>query len=251
LPAVNSEGERHEPMTPGFDPFGLTERSVSTPLQHQPELSSEAHSPLESHERDEQKGLSFKEAALLILRREGREMTAKEIVTIAFNEGMLNSAGKTPDASLAGQIYTDIHRNKDTSPFVIVAPRTYALKSSPADRAMLEQPSSRPILAGNFPRPNLPIEPEPLPPSAAEIVRVKKMSYKQVALYLLEREKRPMTAREIVAIAIAEGLIESTGKTPDATLAGQLYTDMQRAGERSPIRLIGPRTYAMTDWYKK
>ena len=41
-----------------------------------------------------------------------------------------------------------------------------------------------------------------------------------------------MTAREIVLTAMNEGLIESTGKTPDATLAGQLYTEMQRNRDR-------------------
>ena len=46
------------------------------------------------------------------------------------------------------------------------------------------------------------------------------------------------------------GLIESSGKTPDATLAGQLYTEMQRTGERFLIKLVGPRTYALKDWYK-
>jgi hypothetical protein len=60
-----------------------------------------------------------------------------------------------------------------------------------------------------------------------------------------------MTAKEIAATAIKEGLVESSSKTPDATLAGQLYTEMQRAGDRSPIKLIGPRTYALMEWYKK
>ncbi|MEW6736778.1 MAG: winged helix-turn-helix domain-containing protein [Acidobacteriota bacterium] len=195
----------------------------------------------------EQRGLSFKDAALLILKREGRPMTAREIVTVAINEGLLTSTGKTPDASLAGQIYTDIHRNKETSLFVIVGPRTYALKSSPAEQAPTP-PTEKvlgSVLPGNFPR----REPgESIPADSTPDNR--KMSYKQVALYLLERERRAMTAKEIVTIALQEGLIESSGKTPDATLAGQLYTEMQRANARFPIKLVGPRTYALTDWYE-
>src|SRR5262249_6605393 len=139
--------------------------------------------------------------------------------------------------------------------FVIVGPRTYALKSHYSDHANANEASKpqRSVLPGNF---NWQGELRHArtngnDASAALALENRKMSYKQVALYLLERERRPMTAKEIVAIALKEGLIESGGKTPDATLAGQLYTEMQRAGERSPIKLIGPRTYAMTDWYKK
>lgn len=193
----------------------------------------------EANEENEQRALSFKEAALLILEREKRQMTAREIVTLAIKEGLLSSVGKTPDASLAGQIYTDIHRNKENTPFVIVGPRTYALKSQP-------QKVESSVITGYFP----PQEEEKVP-QASELSLSKKMSYKQVALHLLEREQRPMTAREIVSIAINEGLIESTGKTPDATLAGQIYTEIQHLGDRSPIKLIGPRTYALFDWYRR
>jgi DNA-directed RNA polymerase delta subunit len=198
------------------------------------------------------RGCSFKEAAMIILSREARPMTAKEIVAVAINEGMLQSVGKTPDASLAGQIYTDIHRNKETSLFVIVGPRTYALKSGPATPPPSVTPRS--ILPGKFAWQGneVALPPPPPAPTAAELItQNRKMSYKQAAFHLLEREKRPMTAKEIVAIALHENLIESSGKTPDATLAGQLYTEMQRAGERSPIILIGPRTYALAEWYKK
>jgi DNA-directed RNA polymerase delta subunit len=189
----------------------------------------------------ERRDLSFKEAALLILKRENRPMTAKEIVSLSLSEGLLKSVGKTPDASLAGQIYTDIHRNRNLSPFVIVGPRTYALK--PDSEKLTE--AARQLL---------PIREQSsvLPESTEnDLQNSKKMSYKQAALFLLERERRPMTAREIVSIAINEGLIESSGKTPDATLAGQIYTEMQRAGEQFPIKLVGPRTYGLKEWYNR
>ncbi len=164
------------------------------------------------------KEMSFKEAALVLLKRTGRSMTAREIVTTALAEGLLKSGGKTPDASLAGQIYTDIQKRGQESPFLIVGPRTYALKPEQEVVATVTESKSE------------------------------KMGYKQAALFLLAREKKPMTAKQIVATAIAEGLIESSSRKPDATLAGQLYTEMQRLGSKSPIVLVGPRTYALREW---
>lgn len=166
--------------------------------------------------------IGFKEAALILLKRTGRPMTAREIVTIALAEGLLKSAGKTPDASLAGQIYTDVQKRGKESPFLIVGPRTYTLNPTVVATPKARVDSNRSGLG--------------------------KMSYKQAALFLLEREQRPMTAKQIVATAIAEGLIESNSRTPDATLAGQLYTEMQRLGSKSPIVLVGPRTYALRRW---
>lgn len=207
------------------------------------------------------KGMSFKEAALIILKRECREMTAREIVHMALQEGLLSSLGKTPDASLAGQIYTDIHRNRERSPFVIVGPRTYAVKAGLAEQT--DQHIAK-VVAGNFPiqhHKETIIEPVTVENSytsqntkenkVSYRPEDKKMSYKQAAMILLKRARKPLTAREIVTLAIKEGLIESTGKTPDATLAGQIHTDIQRLGERAPVKIIGPRTYALAEWYKK
>lgn len=201
---------RRIPMPPdfwqaaGIDPTPKPTRQIEPPTVPKQKSSKE---------------MSFKEAALVLLKRTGRPMTAREIVTTALVEGLLKSGGKTPDASLAGQIYTDIQKRGQESPFLIVGPRTYALK--PDQEAVTTAPA------------------EP---------KSDKMGYKQAALFLLARERKPMTAKQIVATAIAEGLIESGSRKPDATLAGQLYTEMQRLGSKSPIVLVGPRTYALREW---
>jgi hypothetical protein len=281
-------------------------------------------------------GKSFKEAAFEILSREKRPMTAREIATIAINEGLVISVGKTPDASVAGQIGTDIKRNPEKTPFVVTGPRTYALKSfisdemeerdfsesleivnitQPIDKATntvisgvvfnQKAQATKPILTEsnktdevNYQIINLdelgidiklasdldetleidensllgrkqiqkisasPIESskeskaifedlEELSSSEQENSENKKMSYKQAAIYLLERMRRPMTAREIVTIALEEGLIDSNSKKPDSSLAGQIYTEIQKIGERSLFKQIAPRTYALAEWYKK
>ncbi|MBL8151094.1 MAG: winged helix-turn-helix domain-containing protein [Blastocatellia bacterium] len=291
------------------------------------ELSLTLVKPANSTTKREDKELSFKEAAMIILKREGRPMTAKEIVSIALSEGLIKTAGKTPDASLAGQIYTDIHRKRDSSLFVIVGPRTYAIKASadqikaanenredvnaegagtviqgpafwhaPREEASNSETSaSQEATSENFlqqpqesksetvcdfaeatHKADLFFQEATLETRSEKVVETdsvieqagkepsedtdhqesrqkksnkeEKMGYKQAARYLLEREKRPMTAKEIVNTALSENLIHSDSKTPDATLAGQLYTEMKRFGERCPIKLVGPRTYSLREW---
>jgi len=63
--------------------------------------------------RENQK-LSFKEAALQILKSENEPLSAKEIVDIAFQKDLLSTGGKTPEATMAAQIYVDINQNKRT-----------------------------------------------------------------------------------------------------------------------------------------
>ena len=54
---------------------------------------------------------------------------------------------------------------------------------------------------------------------------MKKLSFKGAAIKILEEADEPLTAREITDVALDEGLIETSGATPEATMAAQLYTD--------------------------
>lgn len=54
---------------------------------------------------------------------------------------------------------------------------------------------------------------------------MKKLSFKGAAVKILKEAEEPMTAREITEIALDQELIETSGATPEATMAAQLYTD--------------------------
>lgn len=54
---------------------------------------------------------------------------------------------------------------------------------------------------------------------------MKKLSFKEAAIKILKEAEEPLSPREITRIALEEGLIESSGETPEATMAAQLYTD--------------------------
>lgn len=54
---------------------------------------------------------------------------------------------------------------------------------------------------------------------------MKKLSFKEAAVKILKEAEEPLSAKDITKIAFEEGLIESAGATPEATMAAQLYTD--------------------------
>lgn len=51
------------------------------------------------------------------------------------------------------------------------------------------------------------------------------MQFKDAAYEVLKKANQPLHYKEIAARAKAEGLLESSGKTPEATMGAQLYTD--------------------------
>lgn len=60
----------------------------------------------------------FKSAAVEVLIRERRLMTTGEICKLALEWGLLKCTGKTPEATMASSLYSDIKRNDNTSIFV-------------------------------------------------------------------------------------------------------------------------------------
>ncbi|MDL5045915.1 restriction endonuclease [Oscillatoria amoena NRMC-F 0135] len=67
---------------------------------------------------------------------------------------------------------------------------------------------------------------------------MKKLSFKAAASKILSRTENPMTAAEITKIAIEEDLIDSSGKTPEATMAAQIYVDINK-DKNSEFRKVG------------
>jgi hypothetical protein len=50
------------------------------------------------------------------------------------------------------------------------------------------------------------------------------MTFLEAAEEVLRTSKRPLTAAEITERAIREGLVTTSGKTPEATMSAALYT---------------------------
>ena len=57
---------------------------------------------------------------------------------------------------------------------------------------------------------------------------MEKRSSTQLAYVILEREKRPMTPRELIRIAVEESGLQMGGKTPHATLDANFINERRR-----------------------
>lgn len=72
--------------------------------------------------------MTFRAAAEHVLNATGIALTATEITERALAAGLLATDGKTPSATMESQLATSLQQQGEASPFVRVAPRTYALR---------------------------------------------------------------------------------------------------------------------------
>ncbi len=80
---------------------------------------------------------------------------------------------------------------------------------------------------------------------------MKNLTFKKLAIKVLEEENRPLSVEEIWDIAVKKGydkLIKTTGKTPWRTIGAQIYVDI-RDNEKTPFIKIEskPRKFFLKD----
>src|SRR3712207_1146584 len=72
--------------------------------------------------------------------------------------------------------------------------------------------------------------------------------YLSAAQVILAEASQPMHPSEITERGIAAGLIKTTGKTPAASMAAQLYTNINLYGEQSPFVKTGKALFGLRAW---
>ena len=70
---------------------------------------------------------SFKEIAYQILKEASGPLHSKDITKIALKKEWLNTAGKTPEATMNAQLIVDINSKKDKSRFIKTGASTFAI----------------------------------------------------------------------------------------------------------------------------
>ncbi len=70
---------------------------------------------------------TFKQAAIEVLKREGKSLHYTEITRLALEAGDLETEGATPEATMNSQIVVDIKTKGEGSDFVRTAPATFGL----------------------------------------------------------------------------------------------------------------------------
>lgn len=161
--------------------------------------------------------ISFAEAAYQILKQAVKPLTADEITSIALEQGMVSTTGKTPSATMSARLYVDIKTRGDKSRFVKVNRGKFALREwyvTPATGA----PAFRPL------------------------------TFKGAAYDVLVSENRPLRTEEITDMALKRGLLKTAGKTPSATMGAQLYTDIKTHRDKSAFVQLGKNRFALRKW---
>ncbi|UGS91260.1 hypothetical protein KOL96_09030 [Ralstonia wenshanensis] len=74
------------------------------------------------------------------------------------------------------------------------------------------------------------------------------MTFLDVAEYYLKTENKPLSAREIVALALRDKRLVSTGKTPWQTMKSKLSTDILSQGEKSRFKRVFQGSFALREF---
>lgn len=184
--------------------------------------------------------MSVKTAAIEVLRKAQSSLHAKAITEQIVAAGLWQPSGKTPEATVSARLYSDIKKNGDKSPFVKVARQTFALREPVCVATVATRDEPVPVKVGK----------KPSPPAVKT-----GFSFTNCAQKVLERfgNKKPMHYRVITEKAIAEGWLQSNGKTPEATMYAQLITDIkrqQKRGERPRFVQHGRGYVGLSQWMR-
>ncbi|MCP4677836.1 MAG: hypothetical protein GY854_20420 [Deltaproteobacteria bacterium] len=93
--------------------------------------------------------MTFTEAALTVLEREGRPMHSREIADKAVEKGILSHVGKTPVQTMSARLSAAVAKGKGKSPFIRIRPGVFALANwdgkypGPAKEPVKEERAAR------------------------------------------------------------------------------------------------------------
>jgi len=72
--------------------------------------------------------------------------------------------------------------------------------------------------------------------------------FKSAAVAVLRMERKLMTTGDITRVALERGLIKCQGKTPEATMASALYTDVKRKHDKSVFTRPQEGLFGLREW---
>lgn len=199
--------------------------------------------------------MNLLDAAYDFLKSAGVSMTAQEIVDPILKAGLWTTAGKTPDATLAARIYMDIKKNGSRSRFVKAGKGRFALSG-----CVVSEESAQPTLFDGMEKSASAHHEQPDPVLEAFKPRTGKISdqtfsFTDCAEKVLRGQGRhkPMHYSELTRIALANGWLATSGKTPESTMYAQIIQEIQRLRKRGEVpRFVqcGKGCVALTAWDK-
>ena len=70
-------------------------------------------------------------------------------------------------------------------------------------------------------------------------------SFKSAAIQILSEFQKPLHASELTKIALEKGILETSGETPEATMAAQISVEIKNLGNASNFIRTAPNTFAL------
>lgn len=173
--------------------------------------------------------MSALSAAEQVLREAGNPLDYREISRLAIERGYWQSKGKTPWATVGAQLYTDINKRGAASRFIQSGPETFALNPAPVSASTA--PASRKTIKQQS----------------------KKLSFTAAAEKLLREHpgKAPVHYRDLTREALERDLLDTEGKTPEATMYAQILTEVRRyraRGEQPRFHTSKGGFISLTAW---
>jgi restriction system protein len=184
--------------------------------------------------------LTALDAALKVLHDAGKPLHYQEITRRVLSAGLWKTAGKTPAATINAQLATNIKRNGSASAFRRAGRGIFALNTDRADPTLREERAVRTEDRALY-----------MPgPKKGET-----LSFTESAARILDAAGgNPMHYRDITRHALEHGMLDTEGKTPEATMYAQILTESkrrQRRGEQPRFLMLGKGMVALAKWQAK
>jgi len=175
--------------------------------------------------------MSALDAAVMVLKDAGGPLHYREITQRILATGRWTTKGKTPEATVNAQIGTDIKKRGQASRFVRTGPGIFAINAR--------------VGMGKKAPPRARLKKTPKPRGRT------KLSFTEAGVRILEAAHAPMHYRDITAKALEQDLLNTEGKTPDATMYAQILQEVQRRkrrGEQQRYMILGKGMITLSRW---
>lgn len=167
-----------------------------------------------------------------VLKQAGKPLHYKEITERMLSSGIWSSKGKTPEATINAQLAVDIKTKGNTSRFKRHGRGVFGLNCEHISRSL-------PVKVCR----------------AEELVREGTCSFTDAAERILQGANgKPMHYREITRHALEHRLLNTQGKTPEATMYAQILTETRRRklrGEQPRFMMLGKGMISLCRWQSK
>jgi restriction system protein len=200
-----------------------TSRVVDAQVQALPDVKEDGHAS------------TALDAVRRVLAEAKEPLHYKEITRRILKQGYWETHGKTPEATINAQIAVSIKHHGSQSPFRRVGRGTFELNSS-----------------------TMPASPDAIKTPETQKRKAKqtsgKLSFTDAAEHVLRRfgNRRPMHYRDITTKALEQGLVSTSGLTPEATMYAQIIQENQRysrRGERPRFERYGRGIVGLSAWH--